>query len=49
MFKVGNTSELINLDYSAGASYGCSPGNDINAGDISIMNSNFTDTTLGNV
>jgi hypothetical protein len=46
IFRVGNTTELINLDYGAGSMYGCTPGNDVNAGDLSIMNSNFVDTAL---
>ena len=49
MFRVGNTTELVTLDYSAGGIYGCSAGNDVNAGDLTIMNSNFTDTNLADV
>jgi hypothetical protein len=48
-FRVGNTTALVTLDYSAGSQYGCSAANDVNGGDLTIMNSNFTDTALTSV
>jgi hypothetical protein len=48
-FRVGNTTALVTLDYSAGSQYGCTASNDVNGGDLTIMNSNFTDTALTSV
>lgn len=46
---MGNTTALVTLDYSTGSQYGCTAANDLNDGDLAVMNSNFTDTAMTSV
>ena len=46
LFRVANTTALVTLDYSAGSQHGCTAANDVNGGDLTIINSNFTDNAM---
>ncbi len=39
LFKVLNTVNLLNLDYSTDSKYGCNTATETGAGDLTIMNS----------
>jgi hypothetical protein len=46
-FLVANTTNLFNLDYSAGGVYGCTDGESMTQGDFEIKNSFFMDSISG--
>lgn len=46
-FLVGNTTTLVNLDYSTGGIFGCNETYLLTQGDIQISNSVFMDTATG--
>ena len=47
-FKVVNTTTLVHLDFSANQQNGCT-GTNINAGDLTITNSFFIDSTYNGI